>query len=281
MKIKKVINNNIVCAEDDKGKELIVTGKGIGFGGKPGEEIDPDKIRKTYKMASSSVQRRLMELVEEIPYEHLKLTDDFIERIRGRIQCELNENLLITLSDHISFAILRKSKGIEFSNPLLTSIMEYYPEEYALGKECLDMIMDTLGIKLKIDEAGFIAMHIVNAELNTSMNEVYDITNLIEGCVQVAEYYYDRKFDRKSLAFNRFAVHLRYFAQRLFSDTVFEDSKEAKDETFRRLIKETCKNHYKCSECIAEYVKNKYNKEVTEEELVYLTIHLKRINSTR
>ena len=31
MRIKKIINNSIVCAVDDTGDELIVTGKGIGF----------------------------------------------------------------------------------------------------------------------------------------------------------------------------------------------------------------------------------------------------------
>lgn len=279
MKIKKIINNNIVCVLDEKGRELIVTGKGIGFGNKPGDEVDKDKIRKTYTMTGSAVRKKFLELLEEIPYEHIKLTDDFIDMIKKNLQTELNEKLLITLSDHISFAIARKGKGIEFSNPLITSIMEYYPDEYRLGEMCLDMIDKRLGVRLKSDEAGFIAMHIINAELNTNMNEVYDITNLIEGCINVTEYYYDRKFDRKSLDFNRFIVHLRYFAQRVFTDDEHKKSDDAAEHTFHRLIKETCKNHYKCAECIAEYIKNTFNKDVTEEELVYLTIHLKRINS--
>ena len=32
MKIVKIINNNTVCAVDEKGKEQIVSGKEIGFG---------------------------------------------------------------------------------------------------------------------------------------------------------------------------------------------------------------------------------------------------------
>ena len=34
MKILKVINNNVVSASDDKGKEIVVMGKGVGFGKK-------------------------------------------------------------------------------------------------------------------------------------------------------------------------------------------------------------------------------------------------------
>ena len=36
MVIEKVINNNIVSAYDDTGKEVVIMGRGIGFGTKPG-----------------------------------------------------------------------------------------------------------------------------------------------------------------------------------------------------------------------------------------------------
>ena len=39
MRIEKVINNNIISARDDKGVELVVMGRGIGFDKKPGNEI--------------------------------------------------------------------------------------------------------------------------------------------------------------------------------------------------------------------------------------------------
>ncbi len=278
MRIKKIINNNIVSANDINGRELIVSGKGIGFGKKVGDEISKSDIRKIYRMTSSDLQRRLIELLDEMPYEHLKLADELVDDIKENIPHKLNEGLLLTLADHVSFAIRRKQNGLEFTNTLLDSIMTYYPEEYEEGVRCLEIIKDKLDIELKIDEAGFIAMHIVNAELNTKMDEMYEITGFIEECVRVVEYYYDRKFDRKSLAFSRFMVHLRYFAQRLFTGNVLETNEEAGDATFRRLIKQTCRTHYKCAECIAEYIKNKYERDVSEEELIYLTIHLKRIN---
>ena len=50
MKVKKVINNNILCAVDEKGEELIITGKGIGYKRFPGEEIDQKQIGKIYRM---------------------------------------------------------------------------------------------------------------------------------------------------------------------------------------------------------------------------------------
>ena len=278
MRIKKLINNNILCVVDKKGNELIVTGRGIGFQRHRGEFVDPALVERTYRMEEKAEQKKLRELVEKIPIEHLALTEALIEHIKTQIPQKLNQSLLITLADHISFAIARKAQGVEFSNPLKGSIMCYYPTEYHLGQHCLKVVREQLGVALQEDEAAFIALHIVNAELNTNMSEMYDITNLIEGALSVVEYFYQRKFDRESLDFNRFVVHLRYFAQRLFQGKMMEDDQGEHDVMFRQLIMKNCKEHYKCAQCIGDYVKNTYQKTLSEEELTYLTIHLKRIN---
>ena len=278
MRIKKIINNNILCAVDDKGNELIVTGRGIGFQRHRGETIDTALIERTYRMEEKTGQRKLRELVEKIPIEHLSLTEGLIMHITSQIPQKLNESLLITMADHISFAILRKAQGVEFSNPLKGSIMCYYPTEYHLGQYCLGVIREHLGVTLHEDEAAFLALHIVNAELNTNMSEMYDITKLIEGTISVVEYFYKKEFDRESLDFNRFVVHLRYFAQRLFQGKMMEDAQGERDEVFRQLIMKNCKEHYKCAQCVADYIKNTYQKNLSDEELTYLTIHLKRIN---
>ena len=276
--IKKIINNNILCAVDEKGNELIVTGKGIGFQRHRGESIDPSTIERTYRMEEQAEQRKLRELMEKIPLEHLALTERLIACFKEQIRQPLNESLLITLADHISFAIKRKAEGLEFTNPLKGAIMCYYPTEFQLGQHSLKTIRNELGIDLHPDEAAFIALHIVNAELNTTMSEMYDITKLIEGSISVVEYYYQRTFDRESLDFGRFVVHLRYFAQRLFQGKLASDTHDEHDEEFRQIIMKTCRQHFKCAQCIGEYIKNTYQKDLSEEELIYLTIHLKRIS---
>ena len=276
MRIKKVINNNILCVVDDKGGEMIVFGKGLGFKRKIGERVDPALFEKTYHMEGKAEQRRLRELCEQIPPEHLRLTQELIEYMKTQISTPLNESLLITLADHISFAIKRKREGVEFTNPLEGAVMSYYPTEYHLGQHCLRAIREETHLDLNPSEASFIALHIVNAELNTSMSVMVDITKLIEGTLAVVEYFYQRSFDRESLDFNRFVVHLRYFAQRLFQAA--PKPAEEYDPEFQDMIIRSCGQHYKCARCIGEYIRNAYQKEVSGEELIYLTIHLKRIN---
>lgn len=278
MRIKKVVNNNILCVIDDKGKEMMVTGRGIGFQRKIGERLDEEQVEKVYRMEGKAEQRKLRELVEQIPLEHIRLTQELIDYIKSQITQELNEALLITLADHISFAIKRKKKGIEFDNPLTREIMCYYPLEYQLGQYCLKVIESQLKVELGKAEASFIALHIVNAELNTDMSQMYDITSLLDGCVRVTEFYYNEKLDRDSLNFNRFTVHLRYLMQRLFKNTMLKETIKEEDIFFRQLIQRNCKQHYECARRIAAYIEANYEITVSEEELVYLTIHLKRLH---
>ena len=216
--VKKPINNNILRVVDSTGCELIVTGRGLGFGVKPGYKIEAETVECSYRMTSPAVQQKLVELLERIPYEHLLLTDELVETIRQRLKYPLNESLLITLADHISFAIQRSEQGIRFSNPLMTSIREFYPEEYHLGMECLATIRQRFHADLSDDEGGFIALHIVNAELNTTMSVVNDVTRFVDGCVQVVEYFYNCHFDRDALDFSRFTVHLRFLRSAYFKE---------------------------------------------------------------
>lgn len=69
----------------------------------------------------------------------------------------------------------RKNQGIELPNALLWEIKNYYPEEYAVGIEALSIIVEKLNIVLSEDEAGFIAIHIVNAEMGNFNSRGYDI----------------------------------------------------------------------------------------------------------
>lgn len=67
--------------------------------------------------------------------------------------------------------------------------------------ECLATIRQRCHANLSDDEGGFIALHIVNAELNTTMSVVNDVTRFVDGCVQVVEYFYNCHFDRGCTGF--------------------------------------------------------------------------------
>ncbi|MGN0575253.1 MAG: PRD domain-containing protein [Ruminococcus sp.] len=278
MKIIKVINNNNLCVLDDNGREQIVSGKGIGFGKKYGDTVSPDQIQKTYLITDSELQKKMISMLKEIPSEYMIFTNDIVEYIKQTYPHTLNESLLVTLSDHIAFAIERQKKGMEFTNPLLESISEIYPQELSLGEYCVEQMEKQLGVKMNRHEAGFIAMHIINARLDTKISDVYDITKLINGCIEIAEYYYNKKFDRDTVYFERFQVHLKHLAQRLFQNKPLPNSL-SNDAVFFNMIKKTCNKHFRCAQCIQEYILKTFKKNINDDELISLTIHLKKISS--
>lgn len=278
MKVIKAINNNNLCVLDEHGKEQIVSGKGIGFGKKYGDEVDPSQIQKTYLITDHELQKKMITLLREIPEEYLTFTSDIVKSINAAYSESLKESLLVTLSDHIAFAIDRKKNGVEFTNPLLDSISECFPKELRLGEYCVDQIDKKLGIKMSRDEAGFIAMHIINARLDIKIGDVYDITKMINGCIEISEYYYKKKFDKNSPCYERFVAHLKYLAGRLFEGKSLPEGL-SNDDAFALMIRKTCNKHYKCALCIQEYILKTYKKNISEDELLTLTIHLKKISA--
>lgn len=276
MKIIKVINNNNVCVFDNNGKEQIISAKGIGFGKKYGDEIELNGDFKIYMITDSSFRKKLIESLSEIPYEIIALTDDLVKYISEHTDGKLNDSLLITLSDHISFAIERKKNDMEFSNPLMDSISEYFPDEFALGKYCLEKINDTLNIHLSNDEAGFIAMHIINARLGTKMSQVSDITKLVNDCADIADKCFSGKIDKTSVFYERFLIHLKFLAKRLFKAEELPNVL-SRDDDILSLIKLKFKKHYKCAKCMQDHILKNYAKTISEDEMLTLAIHLKRI----
>ena len=82
---------------------------------------------------------------------------------------KLNEIIYVSLTEHIHGAIERYHQGIQVKNPLLMEIKRLFADEYEIGRRALEMIHQDFGVLFEEDEAGYIAYHIVNAELNNDM----------------------------------------------------------------------------------------------------------------
>lgn len=274
-KITKVINNNIVCSIDKKGREIIIRGLGIGFKNKPGGLVPEDKIEQVYRMDDNKGMGKLEQLFSEIPVEYIEVCSEIIKLAESTLGKKLNKNIQITLTDHISFAIERNRNNMVYRNALLHEIMNFYPVEYELGKRAIKIIDEKLGESLLLDEAGFIALHIVNAELDTDMSNMVKITELMQAVVTIAEKYYGKTFNVEGLDYSRFITHMKFFGQRLFNSKMAPDDD---DDSLRESIKTSYKKDYNCAVKIRGYISSKYNKSVTEEEMAFLTIHLRRIS---
>jgi beta-glucoside operon transcriptional antiterminator len=274
MQIERIINNNVVSAIDHKGKEVIVMGKGIGFQAKKGKEIDPALIEKVFHLESQTAVDKFKELIENLPLEHIQVSNDIITYANKVLNRKLNPNIYITLTDHISFAIERFKQGMIFENPLLWDVQSLYRQEYLIGEYSVALIEKRIGIRLPVDEAASIALHIVNAEYNTIMSETMNITkNILPNVITIVQETIGMKLEEQSLHYERFVTHLKFLVQRI----VKKEQLDNMDIEFCVMVKTMYQKEYRCSEQITEYLKKHFQDNIAEEELAMLTIHIRRV----
>lgn len=273
MKIDKIINNNIVSAIEADGKEVVIMGRGLGFGMKPGKEIPEGKIEKVFRLDSQNSTDKFKELLANLPLEHIQASTEIINYAKSVLNRRLNQSIYITLTDHINFAIERFKEKMMFTNPLLNEIKTFYKEEYLIGEYAVALIERRIGITLPVDEAGFIALHIVNAEYNTAMRDTIDITTLIQNVVKIVKEYFSMDLDETSLNYQRFVTHLRFLAQRIIGGEMLNSD----NPEFNLLISQMYPEEYACSLKLKDYIQVTYHHDVTEEETAYLAVHIKRI----
>lgn len=98
------------------------------------------------------------------------------------------------------------------------------------------MVKNKTGVSLPEDEAGFIALHIVNAELNEEMPNIINITKVMQEILSIVKYHFKIEFSEESLHYYRFVTHLKFFAQRLFNGTHMESQDDFLLETVKESI---------------------------------------------
>jgi beta-glucoside operon transcriptional antiterminator len=272
--IDKIYNNNVVQSKDDQGHEIVVMGKGIAFGRKAGEKIEADKIEKTFTQIDRQMTSKLVSLLTEIPIDYFQLVEQIIKDAKIRLGKKLNDNLIITLTDHIFFATKRIREGIIVKNGLLWETKRIYPEEFAIGKQTLQQIEARYQVSLPEDEAAFIALHLINAQLGEELPTVVEMTKIMKNILEIVRMHFMIRLDEDSLNYYRFITHLKFFTQRLVTEKLYSDDQD--DELFL-LVKKKYPESYRCTEKIRRYIQTEYNYNLTNEELLYFTVHLERL----
>ena len=273
--IEKVINNNIISAYDESGAEVIVMGRGIGFKKKQGEVVPADQISKIFRIKSRTLTEQFKELLANMPLERVRISDEIISHAKDHLKLKLNQSIYVTLTDHINFAIERVSQGIEPQNALLWEIKRFYPQEFQLGIYALELIQDRLGILLPEDEAGFIALHFVNAEYGTDIRDAVKFPDQMQAIVDIVERDLGMLLDESSLHYERFMTHIKFLIQRIYRKELLS----SEDRELSLLMQRKYPREYQCSLKVAEYIMQATGSRLSEEEIMYLSVHIRRVST--
>lgn len=273
MEIARVFNNNLVLALDAMGREVILTGRGLGFQARPGQVVDQARVVRTFVPADGRDPDHLAQLLAGIPPEHIQLVGDALAEV-GLDKVGRNPSLVIALADHVSFALRRLAIGIQLDYPLQAEVQHLYTEEYEQAKALLAAINVRAERPLPGDEAVGLALHLVNAGFATGdLSYTYQMTGVIQQMVAVIGQTFSLDVDGSSVSIGRFITHLRYLFVRIHQHRQLDEGQSAIGVAIRTAYPAAAE----CARRLAELLEIRLGAPLTEDEVSYLALHIARV----
>lgn len=268
MKIVRNINNNVSLCKDSKGREVVIFGKGVGFL-KVNEEVPLSKIERTFY----NVNKNYLDVIASLPENVIEVSSRIIDMANIKLNTSYKSNVVLSLADHINYAIQRKQNNISIKLPLVYEIRYLYPKEIEIGIDAVKLISNELHVDLPSDEAAGITLHLINYGTTNNPIDEKNEEKIIANCAKLIEDELSIKIDRSSFNYFRFVSHLHY----LFSRT--NEQMNSDNEQIYKMLKNkfTDTDIYDCAIRIRDYLCKTLDFKLNDEELLYLMIHINRL----
>ncbi|WMC92384.1 PRD domain-containing protein [Kineothrix sp. MB12-C1] len=270
MKIIKNINNNISLCLDSNGREVIAFGKGIGFI-KPPCEVPLNKIERTFY----NIKEFGYDAIKDIPSSVIKAAMRIVDGVERELNVTLMSTATLALADHINFAIQRMNEHIVLDLPIQEDIKQIYPDEMKQAYKALTIIEEETGVTLDRNEVGTIALHFINNQIDGKENNKVISKDILKESIALIEKEFDISINVESFNYSRFATHVDYLLTRLLKNNQIKSVNISMYET----LKLQYPNTYCCVADINTLFKEKLNIALSDEEKLYLILHINRLCS--
>ncbi|MEZ5086242.1 MAG: PRD domain-containing protein [Tessaracoccus sp.] len=272
MKILQVFNNNVVLAVDDLGRDVVLTGRGLGFQKRRGDEVDESRIGRRFVPADNP--GAVAKVLADIPPDLFGLVAElFAEAVRS-LGARLPPLALVAVADHVNQAIARIRAGHRMEYPLRAEVAHLHPEELGVAEELLARLNEQVDVHLPEGEATALAMHLFHAVTDSpSMEQTFMQSALIRQIFDLVAEAHGSSFDPDSIDAARFAAHLRYFFARARSGHQLHGETSALGE----VLKTANPVAYQLAQRTAALLELRLDQRVSEDETVYLTLHIARL----
>lgn len=175
MEFIKNYNNNAALVKDDQGQEWIVTGKGVGFGLKPGMQVPEAKIERRF--ASEKDEEVEPDVVAGITPKAFEATDQIVKKMADEYQLSFTGYQYFALADHIDFAVKRTlDGGAAPDGTVAWEGAKLFAKEYRMAQEAVEIIEEVTHIEMAKSEAIYLMYHFINAESDGT--KLQDTVNL-------------------------------------------------------------------------------------------------------
>ena len=280
MRISRIYNNNVALTVNHLGQEAVVIGRGIAFGKRKGQMIDPATVEQTFVPERGMSGERLSLTLSEIPAEILSIVTGLESRVRADGVLELSNSFIIPLADHLHYAVMRAREGVRVDYPLAPEVTLLYPREVEYGRSVIAAVRERLQVQMDPGEAIPLALHLVNAQFATAdMSQAFRMTEVFAQVFEIIEASYERKIDPDSMSAARFVTHLRYLFVRASRTSAnrAEDADEVSQPSLLAALREDAPRAYACAQKVLLVLQMQLKQSLTRDELTYLTIHIARL----
>lgn len=270
-RILKSFNNNVIlCVEENKNKEYILVGSGIGFKASVNSIFkDVEKVEKIFVINEERC-KSLEELYRTINPSYIGVATESLSTLDSSIELDINNKSHMALLDHLIFAIERYYDNICLENQFRAELKTLYEYEWELARKIIDFINQSLDIKLTEDEVAFVTMHINGILNKTKAVDSAKQAIIIKEAIDFLEKELNINICKDSIYYNRLIIHLRLAINRavkgMYEENMLLDH-----------IKEKLKNSYTISKMLCEYLKSNYQIELNEGEMGFIALHIDRL----
>lgn len=279
MRISRIYNNNVALTVDSLGQQSVVIGRGLAFGKRKGDLVDPSKVEQTFVPEQGISAERLSWSLSEIPAEILKISSEIEDSVRHDRNVEVSNSFIIPFADHLHYAVIRARDRLRVDYPLAPEVNLLYPHEVQVGRRALDLVHERMGFDLDANEAVPLALHLVNAQFATAdMSRAFRMTEVFAQVFEVIEVAYERSIDSSSIFAVRFITHLRYLFVRADQLKVTKSGGVGVSQpSLLAALRVDAPRAYACAQKVLLLLEMQIRQPLTQDELTYLTIHIDRL----
>lgn len=269
-RIIKVLNNNsILVLHEQRKKEYILLGNGIGFGKKTFQKVENISNAKIYSLVTRQKEQSVIKTINSINPLFIEATAKIIDDAEKEFG-KINKGILLPLADHISLAIKRAKDNAQLANPLNADIKLMFEREFSIALKAKDNLKSLTGYEISDSEAGFIALHIHAGLTGDQVADTLNITRIINESMAIIEKNFENQISKQSLGYNRLMSYLYYIVARVLKD------EEAKLDINDYIINKYPKSS-KVAKEVCLYIEKQLKKDLLQDELGFLAIHIEKI----
>lgn len=261
----QICNNNVVLARKPSGDQVVVVGKGVGYGLRRGAYID-DAIpgSRVFSILDGSVDLGNMKRLDYDTDKVKKITRDIVHAARKQLGIE-NEKLYDALYDHIVFAIERLKIGLPIENPFITEISVLCNREFDVAELAAQLIRRELDVDIGEAERGFIALHLYSARGNLHISAAMRNARVYQDAVNILDRLYGTALDESPSARRVFLTTLNHLVAAAQSGTLLE-------LPVRHQVRLSMSRHYRTAQALAALLERELRVELTDDALAYLAV---------